>query len=127
MRVELAYAEPAREILIGFDARDGATVLECVERSGLFDLVPALRDARLGFAVFGRRVEPADVLSEGDRIEVLRPLEVDPKEARRLRARRRAQGDRPVSDESRPRDRRAPPPGTPVTPPSRRRARGSRE
>ena len=105
MRVELAYAEPAREVLIGFDARDRSTVLECVEQSGLFDLVPALRDARLGFAVFGRRVEPADVPSEGDRIEVLRPLEIDPKEARRLRALRRARRDRRVFDGSRPRGR----------------------
>ena len=95
MRVELAYAESAREVLIGFDVHAGSTVLECVEHSGLLDLVPALRDARLGFAVFGRRVEPTDVLSEGDRIEVLRPLEIDPKEARRLRALRRARGGRP--------------------------------
>ena len=63
-------------------------MLDCVERSGLLDLVPGLRDARLGFAVFGRRVEPADPVSEGARIEVLRPLRIDPKEARRRRARR---------------------------------------
>ena len=107
MRVELAYVEPAREVLIGFDARDRSTVLECVEQSGLFDLVPALRDARLGFAVFGRRVEPADVLSEGDRIEVLRPLEIDPKEARRLRVLRRARGDRRAFESSRPRGTQA--------------------
>ena len=88
MRVELAYMDPAREVLIGFDVRHGCSVLECVEHSGLFHLVPGLRHARLGFAVFGRRVEPADPVSEGDRIEVLRPLEIDPKEARRLRARR---------------------------------------
>ena len=88
MRVELAYADPAREVLIGFDAPPGSSVLDCVEHSGLFRLVPDLRDARLGFAVFGRRVEPTDPVSKGDRIEVLRPLDVDPKEARRLRARR---------------------------------------
>ena len=101
MRVELAYADSTREVLISFDVHDGSTVLGCVEHSGLFDLVPALRDARLGFAVFGRRVEPADVLSEGDRIEVLRPLEIDPKEARRLRALRGARGDRPGFDKTR--------------------------
>ena len=88
MRVEVAYADPAREVLIGLEVRHGSPVLDCVERSGLFRLVPDLRDMRLGFAVFGRRVEPADPVSKGDRIEVLRPLEVDPKEARRLRARR---------------------------------------
>ena len=95
MRVELVYADPAREILIGLDVRRGASVLDCVESSGLLRLMPALRGARLGFAVFGRRVEPGDEVSEGDRIEVLRPLEVDPKEARRLRARRRTRGTGP--------------------------------
>ena len=86
MRIEVAYAEPAREVVIGFERCDGCSVLDCVEHSGLFHLVPGLRHARLGFAVFGRRVEPADPVSDGDRIEVLRPLEIDPKEARRSRA-----------------------------------------
>ena len=92
VRVELVYAEPAREILIGFDVDRGATVLDCVVRSGLFALMPGLRDAPLGFAVFGRRVEPEATVSEGDRIEVLRALVVDPREARRRRARRGAPG-----------------------------------
>ena len=88
MRVELAYADPEREVLIGFEVDPGCTVRDCVERSGLFRLAPELPAARLGFAVFGRRVEPADPVSEGDRIEVLRPLQADPKEARRARAQR---------------------------------------
>ena len=100
MRVELAYADPVREILMGLEVRPGSTVLECVERSGLFRLMPDLRDAEVCFAVFGRRVEPAAPVSKGDRIEVLRPLEIDPKEARRLRA-RRAAGARPAADRAR--------------------------
>ena len=95
LRVELTYADPAREILIGFDVRLGSSVLDCVESSGLLRLVPTLRDARLGFAIFGRSVESGDKVSEGDRIEVLRPLEVDPREARRLRARRRTRATGP--------------------------------
>ena len=100
MRVELAYADPVREILVGLEVRPGSTVLECVERSGLFRLMPELRDVEVRFAVFGRRVEPAAPVSKGDRIEVLRPLEIDPKEARRLRA-RRAGGARPAPDRAR--------------------------
>ena len=97
MRVELVYADPVREILMGLEVRPGSTVLECVECSGLFRLMPDLRDVEVCFAVFGRRVEPAAPVSKGDRIEVLRPLEIDPKEARRLRA-RRAGGARPAAD-----------------------------
>lgn len=88
MRVELAYADSAREVLIGFEVNPGCSVRECVERSGLFRLAPGLREARPGFAVFGRRVEPDDPVSDGDRIEVLRPLQADPREARRSRAHR---------------------------------------
>lgn len=88
MRVELAYSDPAREVLIGFEVDSGCPVRDCVERSGLFRLAPELRRARLGFAVFGRRVDPADPASEGDRIEVLRLLQADPREARRSRASR---------------------------------------
>ena len=101
MRVELAYADPAREILMGLEVRSGSTVSDCVERSGLIRLVPDLGDADIGFAVFGRRVEAADPVSEGDRIEVLRPLKIDPKEARRLRA-RRAGDARPGAGRGRP-------------------------
>ena len=97
MRVELAYADPFREILVAFEMRPGATVGDCVEGSGLFRLEPELRGSLLGYAVFGRRVELTDSVSNGDRIEVLRPLEVDPKEARRLRAHRAAR-PRPDAD-----------------------------
>ena len=88
MRIELAYADPTREILMGLEVRPGSTVRECVERSGLLRLVPRADDTEIGFAVFGRPVESTVSVSEGDRIEVLRTLQVDPKEARRLRARR---------------------------------------
>ena len=90
MRVELAYADRSLEVLIGLDVPGGCTVRECVERSGLFRLNPELRQSRTGFAVFGRHVEPDAPVSEGDRIEVLLPLEIDPREARRARAARRA-------------------------------------
>lgn len=90
MRVELAYADSSREILVAFEMRPGSTVGECVKHSGLFRLEPELRGSRLGYAVFGCRVELQDSVSDGDRIEVLRPLEINAREARRLRARRAA-------------------------------------
>ena len=59
-----------------------------VERLGL-DL------ASLAFAIFGRRATPDTALDEGDRVELLRPLSVDPKEARRRRvAKKGGAGDR---------------------------------
>jgi putative ubiquitin-RnfH superfamily antitoxin RatB of RatAB toxin-antitoxin module len=59
----------------------GTQVVEAIELSGLLDKYqPA------GVAVFGQRCEPTRILSNGDRIELCRPLVVEPKAARRRRA-----------------------------------------
>ena len=44
----------------------------------------------LGMAVFGVRVNETSVLNDGDRLELLRALTIDPKDARRKRAEARA-------------------------------------
>jgi putative ubiquitin-RnfH superfamily antitoxin RatB of RatAB toxin-antitoxin module len=60
----------------------GESVAAAYARSGLADTCGAAPD----FAIFGVRVAADAPLRPGDRIEVLRPLLVDPKEARRRRA-----------------------------------------
>jgi len=62
----------------------GETTLEVWQRSGLAGL--EAREMPCGFAIFGVPVPPDTVLRPGDRVEVLRPLRVDPREARRRRA-----------------------------------------
>ncbi len=69
----------------------GSTVGQAVERSGLLQRYPALAaDAGLVCAVWGRSAADDAPLHDGDRIALCRSLQVDPKEARRLRY--RAQG-----------------------------------
>lgn len=86
MRIEVVYAEPDREVQISFVAPEGLSVGEYVERSGLYRLFPEIGKAKIGFAVFGSEVEASGQVEDGDRIEVLRPLAIDPKDARRRRA-----------------------------------------
>lgn len=62
----------------------GDTVSMAWQRSGLAAAQPPGAPPEL--AVFGARVPPDRPLRPGDRVEVLRPLEVDPREARRRRA-----------------------------------------
>ena len=69
----------------------GTTAQQAVRVSAVLDGWPAARRDALGLAVFGRAVALDALLDDGDRVEVLRPLTVDPKEARRRRARKRAQ------------------------------------
>ncbi len=65
----------------------GATVGQAIEASGIVECIPGgiVDPASLG--VFSRRVESGHLLEHGDRVEIYRQLTLDPKEARRKRAR----------------------------------------
>ena len=80
MKVEVVRAWPRRHESREVELADGATVAEAIALSGIDCSGVA------GMAVFGERVEPSRRLREGDRVELLGPLQADPKEARRRRA-----------------------------------------
>ena len=84
--VEVVYAEPTQRWLRRVSLPAGSTVMQAIEASGLAREVAGLvvDPARLG--VFSRKVAPDHVVGEGDRVEIYRPLMLDPKEARRRRA-----------------------------------------
>lgn len=86
IRVEVVYALPDRAWSWALELPTGATVEQAVQAAGLERAVPgAIVDADL-LAVFSRPVALTEVLRDGDRVEVLRPLQADPKQARRSRA-----------------------------------------
>lgn len=95
MIVKVVYALPDRHRVLDAEVAPGATIREAIEASGLLELEPELRNCRLDAGIWNRRASLDTAVSDGDRIEVYRPLTVDPKEARRLRAqlrRRRSPG-----------------------------------
>ncbi len=93
LRVEVAYAPQPRVVdLVALALPAGSTVRQAVEASGLLARHGLELNAALALAVWGRAVDAATPLRERDRVELLRPLLVDPKEARRLRY--RSQGER---------------------------------
>lgn len=86
MRVTVLYSPAPREVLeweVGVE--QGATVAQAIERSGLPLARPGFDWRRAGVGVWGRKSGPDAVLREGDRVEIYRPLQVDPKLARRER------------------------------------------
>lgn len=89
LRVELAYAEsPQRLHRLDLVLPTGATVADALRASGWRELLgPAQLDG-LRIGVWGRPCEPDAALRDLDRVELYRPLQVDPKEARRQRYRR---------------------------------------
>ena len=86
LQVTVAYSPgPRRVDQWGVTLPDGATVAEALAHSGLFEAYPALRGQSLMLAVWGRTAALTQPLRKQDRVEVLRPLLVDPKVARRER------------------------------------------
>jgi hypothetical protein len=87
LRVEVVYALANGQDLVALDMEEGAVARQAVEASGMVERHPELaaEDWRLG--IFGKQVLPETLLRDGDRVDILRPLPMDPKEARRLRAR----------------------------------------
>jgi putative ubiquitin-RnfH superfamily antitoxin RatB of RatAB toxin-antitoxin module len=87
IHVEVVYAGMEGPIRRRVELAQGSTVMQAINASGIAAVLPAdaIDPARLG--VFARKVMPERKLREGDRVEVYRPLLLDPMEARRRRAR----------------------------------------
>ncbi|GAB6067027.1 RnfH family protein [Methylothermus subterraneus] len=81
--VEVVYALPEVQRVIEVAFAPGMTVGEALEKSGLLAEFPGIDRAKVG--IFGRVCRQDTELKPGDRVEIYRPLAVDPKQARRLR------------------------------------------
>ena len=83
--IEVVYcAAPGQTDLLSLRMPPGATVDDALAASGLRQR-HALEDAGLHVGIWSRLVPTSTPLRDRDRVEVYRPLTVDPKEARRLR------------------------------------------
>lgn len=89
MRVEVAYSPLGRVVdRVELTLAEGSTALQALQASGLLQRHPDIDLSVQRVGVWGRLCRPDEPLREGDRVELYRPLTVDPKEARRLRYRR---------------------------------------
>ena len=85
--VSVIHAEAEQAFSVELSLPHGATVADAIERSGIRHARPEIeiREDRIG--IFSRKASLGTVLRDGDRVEIYRPLKIDPKEARRKRAR----------------------------------------
>lgn len=86
MQVEVVFAMPDKQVLETVLVPEGATVEDAIRRSGIERRFPGEELASLSVGIWGRLVERDRVVEDGDRVEIYRPLAVDPREARRLKA-----------------------------------------
>lgn len=83
IHVEVAYARPDKQLIVALDVAAGTTVLAAARQSNITEHFSELDLAGAQFGIFSVRTTPDHVLSNGDRVEIYRPLTADPKEVRR--------------------------------------------
>ena len=90
VHVQVICATRERHVLRSVEVEPRCTVADAVRVSAVLDEFPQLDAREMTFAVYGKAALGTQRVSEGDRIELLRALGVDPREARRRRAQLRA-------------------------------------
>jgi uncharacterized protein len=83
IRVEVAYARPERQLILALEVPAGTTALEAAQLSGIEEQFPEIDLATQRLGIFGKLCKPDRPLNAGDRVEIYRPLLVDPRVARR--------------------------------------------
>ena len=85
LNIEVICAWRNRQEVVQVSLEEGATALDALRASGLRQRHPQIDAGEPALGIFGRRVPPGTTLVQGDRVEVYRPLLVDPKESRRAK------------------------------------------
>lgn len=84
--IEVSYAVPGAQRLLSLCVPRGCRARPAVELSCMAALFPEIDAANCPLGVFGMQVADDYILNEGDRLEIYRPLENDPMDARRRAA-----------------------------------------
>lgn len=86
IEIQVACATAERQRVLNLSVTEGCTAWEAVRASGIQQEFPELDLEHPQLGIFGQCIPHHHVLQAGDRVEIYRPLILDPKESRRLRA-----------------------------------------
>lgn len=94
LTIELIYALPDEQELITISIKDGATVEEAINASGILEKYPQIDLTATKVGIFSKATKLNEKLRDGDRIEIYRPLIADPKEMRRKKAQQKKESEK---------------------------------
>jgi putative ubiquitin-RnfH superfamily antitoxin RatB of RatAB toxin-antitoxin module len=86
IQIEVVYALPERQVMRQLRLPSRTTVEQAVKLSEISRLFPEIDLSQNKLGIFGKLVRPDRALRDGDRVEIYRPLVLDPKDSRRKRA-----------------------------------------
>ena len=85
LTVQVCYALAGEQALLEVELPAGATLQQAIDASGILQRFPSIDLSKQKVGVFGK-LKPLDaVLADHDRVEIYRPLLVDPKVSRQRR------------------------------------------
>ncbi|WP_026377179.1 RnfH family protein [Aestuariibacter salexigens] len=93
-QIEVAYALPDKYALIELSVHSGVSVEAAIQESGILSRFPEIDLTENKVGIWNRTCKLSDAVSDGDRIEIYRPLIADPKEVRKRRAEKAKQEGR---------------------------------
>ncbi len=83
MRISVVYAERERQHWIPLTVTANCSVEQAIRASGILERYPHIDLENQKVGVFGKFVKLDGVLSDGDRVEIYRPIVADPKTVKR--------------------------------------------
>ena len=86
MIFEVAYGRMDEQMLLTVESDMTLTAEQVIQRSGMLERFSEIDLDNNKIGIFGKAVKLDTLLSDGDRVEIYRPLIADPKEARKRRA-----------------------------------------
>ena len=86
LRVSVVFALPERQEVVDLELAEGATVADALAAARVAERMPGYAEGGFAVGIWSRRRHPETKLRDGDRVEVYRPLQADPKDTRRARA-----------------------------------------
>jgi len=86
VEIEVVLALAERQVLLNVAVPQGTTVMDAIDQSGIATEFPDLDLGSLKVGVWGKVVQRSRPVREGERIEIYRPLPLDPRRARRKMA-----------------------------------------
>lgn len=86
--ITISYATAEKQVEIPLRVEANCSIAMAIRRSGILKEFPEIDFANIQCGIFSQKAKLDDIPNENDRIEIYRPLSLDPKTARRLRAKK---------------------------------------
>lgn len=93
MIIEVVYANESNQKIYYVDCEENSTVKQIINQSFVLVYFPEIDLSKQAVGIYGEIIGLDYIVKAGDRIEIYRPLTINPKDARRVRAEEKRKKD----------------------------------